>query len=519
MRPFITFLFSCAFQLAHAQIPPFVAEDFGEDEQGYYFMTPFYFQGASNDHSEVVMLDGRGNVVFHQEVPYGSNFRVWPDGRMSYAARGKHILLDSDFLLVDSVSCANGVTNDLHELRILDNGNYLLLGIENVTMDLSAYSFFQNGNASGSDTATVESVVIQELSADQDLLWEWHAADHFNFLDGDTTRFNNPNVVDWTHSNALEMDTDGNVLLSSRHFNEITKISRTADTIIWRLGGVRNDFDFGNDPGFFLQHDIRRLPNGNITLFDNSKANEHPGRAVEYALNEIDHTATPIWSRAFGPGTYSRAMGSAQRLSNGNTLVGWGALTPDNAMFTIYGPDSSLVSQLYFPDTLVTYRAYFFDDLPFTIDRPQIICTQVGNSYELSALPNGTNYLWSTGETSQVITVGQDDTVHVEVPIGSGGFLRSLPFVPNSDCSQVGIHDLDDGSPMVVYPNPAGDFVTIRATNTGSSHSIELMDAMGHVLRSKRTTEQETTMDLATLPNGLYFVRLNDSVRPFVKSD
>ena len=519
MRLPITLLSYFAFLTAFAQIPPYVAEDFGEVEQGYYFMTPNYFQGASNDLSEAVILDGRGNVVFHQPVPYVSDFRVWPNGRMSYAARGKHVLLDGGFMLVDSVSCANGVTNDLHELRILANGNYLVLGSEEITMDLSGYTCFQNGTAAGSPTAIVEAAVIQELNAAQDLVWEWHAIDHFDFLDVDTTRLNNPNNVDWTHSNALELDTDGNVLLSSRHFNEITKIDRNTGEVIWRLGGVQNDFGFGSDPGFFLQHDIRRLPNGNITLFDNSKATEHPGRAVEYVLNEIDFTATAVWSRAFGPGTYSRAMGSVQRLSNGNTLVGWGALTPNNRMFTIYGPDSSLVSELYFPDTLVSYRAFFFDELPFSIDRPEITCTQIGNSYELSATPFASSYLWSTGETSQAITVAQYDTVHVEIPIGSGGYLRSSPFVPNGDCGISGVEELQDGSLIVVYPDPASDFVNVRTPNIGSVHSIELTDAQGHVLWSRTTTERETTIDLTSLPNGLYLVRVNNTVRAIVKSE
>lgn len=518
MRLPITILLCFAIRLAYAQVPPYVAEGFGEDVEGYYFITPINFQGGSNEQSEVVILDGRGDVVFHQQVPYVSNFRVWPDGRMSYAARGKHVLIDSDFLLVDSVSCANGVTNDLHELRILANGNYLVLGSEEITMDLSGYSYFQNGTAPGSATATVEAAVIQELSVDQDLLWEWHAIDHFDFLDVDTTRLNNPNSVDWTHSNALELDTDGNILLSTRHFNEITKIDRNTGDIIWRLGGVQNEFDFGGDPGFFLQHDIRRLPNGNITLFDNSKGTEHPGRAVEYTLNENDLTVTAVWSRAFGPGTYSRAMGSVQRLSNGNTLVGWGAITPDNVMLTVYGPDSSLVSELYFPDTMVTYRTYFFDDLPFSIERPEIVCTQVGNSYELTAIPIGTSYLWSTGETDQSITVAQYDTVHVEIPIGAGGFVRSSPFVPNGACTIIGVGDLQGGSPIVIYPNPASDFVNVRAMADGIK-TIELLDPLGHVLLSNRITERQTTIDLASMPNGLYFVRASGKVQMLLKGE
>ena len=34
-------------------------------------------------------------------------------------------------------------------------------------------------------------------------------------------------------------------------------------------------------------------------------------------------TATMVWSYS-RPDTYSRSMGSSQRLSNGNTLISWG---------------------------------------------------------------------------------------------------------------------------------------------------------------------------------------------------
>ena len=37
------------------------------------------------------------------------------------------------------------------------------------------------------------------------------------------------------------------LMISSRHLNEITKISRTTGDIIWRFGGKNNQFTFVND--------------------------------------------------------------------------------------------------------------------------------------------------------------------------------------------------------------------------------------------------------------------------------
>ena len=82
--------------------------------------------------------------------------------------------------------------------------------------------------------------------------------------------------VDWTHANAITIDPwDNNYLVSLRCFCQILKISRTTGDVIWRLGGVSNDFTFigenpTNAPYYFIgQHNIHGMTNGNIMLFDN----------------------------------------------------------------------------------------------------------------------------------------------------------------------------------------------------------------------------------------------------------
>jgi hypothetical protein len=53
--------------------------------------------------------------------------------------------------------------------------------------------------------------------------------------------------VDWTHSNAVEFDYNGHLLLSSRPLNEITKINRQTGNVMWRFGGKYNNFTFIGD--------------------------------------------------------------------------------------------------------------------------------------------------------------------------------------------------------------------------------------------------------------------------------
>jgi hypothetical protein len=112
--------------------------------------------------------------------------------------------------------------------------------------------------------------------------------------------------------------------------SEVTKIDRQTGDIIWRMGGLNNEFTFENDPfnGFTDQHDARRLDNGNIMIFDNGLNHEPPTtRVVEYAVDEDNKVATLVWSYENPNGHVTQISGNAQRLDNDNTFISWGRRT------------------------------------------------------------------------------------------------------------------------------------------------------------------------------------------------
>src|SRR5205823_2006818 len=125
-------------------------------------------------------------------------------------------------------------------------------------------------------------------------------------------------IVDLQHVNGVETDVDGNILLLSRNFNEITKIDRKDGSVIWRLGGNLNQFKFVNWPvPFYGAHDLRRLKNGHFTLFDNGRHMEsHGARALEFELDQVKKIATLKWSYTYDPSMFSKAHGNVQRLEN-----------------------------------------------------------------------------------------------------------------------------------------------------------------------------------------------------------
>src|SRR5262249_26461313 len=79
---------------------------------------------------------------------------------------------------------------------------------------------------------------------------------------------------DYVHANSLEWDDDEGIIVSSASQSTIFKIEYSSGRVLWRLGGYgakRSDFIFQNDPlgGFSSQHSARKMPYGNILIYDN----------------------------------------------------------------------------------------------------------------------------------------------------------------------------------------------------------------------------------------------------------
>src|SRR5262249_9194756 len=138
--------------------------------------------------------------------------------------------------------------------------------------------------------------------------------------------------------------------------------------ILWRFGGKNNQFLFVNDGlGFSHQHDIRRLPAGTVTLYDNGNYHSPPfSRAVEYSLDEVEKVAVLVWEYRHVPDVFGGAMGDVQRQPNGNTLVGWGAA---DVTLTEVTPDGSPVYEMAFDPGVYSYRSFRFPWTPF-VDVP-----------------------------------------------------------------------------------------------------------------------------------------------------
>ncbi len=338
------------------------AADVADD--GDLFIASFQFpQGANN---YLMILDPSGQLVYYKKTEHMvADFKRQPNGLLTYYEDGTFYVMDNTYRVVDSLTAGNGYIADLHDLQLLPNGHSLLMIYDAQYVDMSQIA--QGGNPD----AIVTGLVLQELDASKNVIFQWRSWDHFQITDSyeDLTK----PTVDYVHGNSVELDGDGNILLSTRHLSEVTKINRQTGDVFWRWGGKNNQFTFVNDidnPPFHYQHDVRRLPNGDISLFDNRTAlTPSYSGAKQYRLDETTKTATLVWHYRHAPDVYALAMGNVQSLPNGNRVIGWGTA----GIVTELNPRGNTVFELSLSAPNTSYRAFRYPWRAIPQDPPTLI--------------------------------------------------------------------------------------------------------------------------------------------------
>jgi len=281
-----------------------------------------------------------------------------------------------------------GLNVDNHELRLLANGDYLVVSSpleSGVNLTGLQVDLFDGGVETLTGSQPIMACNLVEFAPDGAVVWTWKASDHFDAV-ADSVAADlipyGPNanlVVDPFHCNSIDVDPiNGDLLVSARELNSIFYIERSSGRVLWKMGGAPASKDGATyvsvaDP-FAFQHDARFQPDwsrdcggsGHISLFDDQVYGEAaPARAVVYDVvvgagdagcgdgGTAAGTATVSWQRA-GP-VPSLAMGSFRILADGSRVIGWGAIP--GAGFTEVDVDGNDLADMTFPDGNTTYRA------------------------------------------------------------------------------------------------------------------------------------------------------------------
>ena len=338
------------------RIPTFAVDvDKPGTAPGLIFVGPY---GAPKGQAGAIIADGSGQAVweypsdleidnFGVQTYQGRPALAWWQGKIAYShGVGSYVIANDSYEQIAHVQAGNGLRGDLHEFLLTSRGTALLTCYRITHADLRSVGGSRNG--------AVQDACFQEVDlASGRVLLEWHSLGHIALAE---SYWPVGELWDYVHLNSIDVDVDGNLLVSSRNTHTVYKVDRRSGEIIWRLGGKHSDFAMGAGATFAWQHDARRQPDGTLTMFDN-EGPPHGGpqsRALVLALDEPRRSARLARQFLHPLALQASSCGSVRVLPNGNVFVGWGA----EPFVSEFSSDGELLLDARFGAGYSGYRAF-----------------------------------------------------------------------------------------------------------------------------------------------------------------
>ncbi len=410
----------------------------GEETSGLLLTTP----NPDNDQSisRGGIYDQNGELVWWSEPrDGGAHFDMEPityegedalllwEGRFAGGPEGeppRYVILDESYQELASFAM-QGYPTDGHDIEISADGTHaMMMSYVPVPYDLSPWG--------GPADASVIDVVIQEQEiATGEVTFEWRALDHIT-PDETYDRMDVPpqmgGAYDILHMNSLEYDADGNLLFSARSTDAVYKVDHDTGEILWRLGGKNNDFAFADAADMPSgQHDVRRLADGRLSLFDNGlRSEERVSRGAFYELDEENLTAELVGEMNADDPIFAVFAGSVRALDDDSQLLSYGS-----AGIIKEFEDGEEVFSAELEGNYLTYRAELADWHAQPTTKPDAVLGEVAED------GNQTMYMSYNGATDVAawrIQAGpSEDDLDTVGWARKAGFETGAEFTPDED--------------------------------------------------------------------------------------
>lgn len=517
--------------------------------EGYYFVAPFASWGWYPDAVPyLIIMDEYGVPVFYRKNPLQAfDFKKLYNGNMVYYANFdglyKWIVEDDAYNFVDDWAVKNGYWTDWHEFQLLSEegheGHAIVIAYDPqfVGMDTVVPGGYPNAIVSG--------LIIQEQDIYKNVVFQWRSWDHFLITDAHEHVDLTDSIIDPIHGNAVEVYSGNELLLSSRNLNEITKINWNTGNVVWRFGGENNMFEYVNDPfGFSMQHDCRRLDNGDLSLFDNGTYHPEPfSSTVEYQLDEVNYTATLINRYQHNPDAFGTIMGNAQKIETGNTIAGWGS--SGEPAITEFDANGEIVAEINIES--INYRAYRFpwQSTYFSIDTDFLHFGYIYYENEVFKSIKIQNNKAFDIEISSFYSMDGAFSIPIDLPIViQAGYSKSIPvkFAPaapgnyqsiitiNSDINTVQMvqriaqqinvsgyasenqniadHKLLNVS---IYPNPVAEYLEIEFNENHLVVDVKIVDSQSKIVYIAEVKEEMNhAINMKNYAPGVYYLLVEE---------
>jgi arylsulfate sulfotransferase len=277
------------------------------------------------DFKKWVLADGKIRYSF---LKYDKNLYHMPN--VGYNA-GEIVILDQDFQEIKKINLLPYGDRTVADNNALDGHDFILLSDDHYI----CMAYFQKTVNNIPDelnpmpNCKVVAPIIQEVENGK-IIREWDGTNEPELYKTSVEGNNFTSSTlpqDYAHLNAIHIDPkDDNLVLSFRNLNQVLKLDRQTNKILWRLGGKNSDFPITTEQKFLRQHDAHFLEDGKtIILFDNGDLDERPyTRIAEYTIDEKTKKLTKYKSMYLPDRSFSRYMGSVSK-TDSSYFIGCGA--------------------------------------------------------------------------------------------------------------------------------------------------------------------------------------------------
>jgi hypothetical protein len=350
------------------------------------------------DQQGPMIVDDRGRPVWFKPLPRGvtaTDVRVqhyrgkpvltWAQGKSTGGpghSKGVDVIADTSYHVIARIHAGDGLAADQHEFLLTPYGTALITSYNRRPADLSSVG----GPVDGS----VYEGVVQEIDiATGRVVFEWHSLDHVALDESFHALPEKPSAPwDYFHINSINLDHDGNLLISARQTSTVYKIDHRTGQVIWRLGGKRSDFRLGPNVYFDYQHNAVPVGRHTVRIFDN-ESHGQPGqpdsRVIWVHLNPRKRSATLVRSVTHPEEVSAGSQGNAQELPDRHLFVGWGSL----GRFSEFNRAGRLLFDAELPSGYETYRAYRNRWVGRPDTRPHVAISGSGDGLRIDAIWNG----------------------------------------------------------------------------------------------------------------------------------
>jgi Arylsulfotransferase (ASST) len=296
------------------------------------------------------ILDPKGNPVWSLAVPGSdevTNFGVqtyqgkpaltwWQGNENAGSGRGEDLIYNSSYQKVATVKAANGLSADPHEFQVTASGTALITCFYNV--------FWNASSVHGATSQNVVEGVVQEIDIKTGLvLFEWDSLAHVPLTDSSAASPKTSRTpLDYLHVNSVDLDHDGNLIISARNTSAVYKVSSQSGKTIWTLGGKQSSFAMGPGTSFAYQHDARIVSGHDwyMTIFDDGGGPPvvHRSRGLKLFLDVTHMRARLVTQYEMSPPQQTFVEGNYQQLPDTHAFIGWGS-APYFSEFTASGKE------------------------------------------------------------------------------------------------------------------------------------------------------------------------------------